>query len=377
MSFASLIGLVVGLGLLVLGAEVLVKGASRLAAALGLSPLVIGLTIVAYGTSAPELAVSLQSVLNDEAAIAIGNVVGSNIFNVLFILGVSAIITPLVVAQQIIRLDVPIMIGISVLLLLMGLDGIVNRWEGLILVAGAVLYTVFLFTQGGAENDAAVQEEYNQEYALLEKLSIPAWVLNLTFVLAGIAILVVGSTLMVNGAIAIAEAFGVSRIIIGLTIVALGTSLPELATSVIASLHNERDIAVGNVVGSNIFNILAVVGLASVLSPHGLEIPASVLHFDLPVMIVVALACLPIFCTGNVISRWEGMVFLGYYGAYTTYLILKATQHDALPMFSSMVVWFAIPLTIVTLATVSLRAWRSGSRPVVSPNLSDPPDDQP
>ncbi|MGA1626343.1 MAG: calcium/sodium antiporter [Prochlorothrix sp.] len=358
MSIISLLGLLLGLGLLVLGAEVLVTGASRLASALGLSPLVIGLTIVAYGTSAPELAVSVKSSWAGEAGLAISNVVGSNICNVLCILGLSAVITPLLVAQQIIRLDVPIMIGVSGLLFLMGLDGSVSRWEGLILVAGAIGYTAFLFMQGEGEENEAVQDEYSSAYAFLDKLSLPSWLLNIGLVAVGAGVLVTGSNLMVEGAVAIAQALGVSSVIIGLTIVAFGTSLPELATSVIASLRNERDIAVGNVVGSNIFNILAVVGISSVVSPQGLVIAPSVLNFDLPVMLVVAIGCLPIFFTGNVISRWEGMVFLGYYAAYLTYLVLQATEHDALPVFSQAVIWFGVPLTVITVATVLVRSWR-------------------
>ncbi len=377
MSIISLLGLVLGLGLLVLGAEILVTGASRLAAALGLSPLVIGLTIVAYGTSAPELAVSVKASWAGEAGLAISNVVGSNICNVLLILGLSAVITPLVVAQQIIRLDVPIMIGVSLLLLLLGLDGNINRWEGLLLVAGAIGYTTFLFTQGGNEENEAVQEEYSNAYAVLEQLSLPRWILNLGLVIAGIVILVFGSNLMVDGAVKIAEALGVSSIIIGLTIVAVGTSLPELATSVMASVRGERDIAVGNVVGSNIFNILAVVGLSSLVSPQGLMIDPSVLNFDLPVMLVVAVGCLPIFFTGNIISRWEGMVFLGYYGAYVVYLVLKATEHDVLPVFSQAVVWFGVPLTVITVVTVLWRSWRKGNPPVTPGDDRAPEDPTP
>ncbi|MGA1284620.1 MAG: calcium/sodium antiporter [Prochlorothrix sp.] len=374
MSIISLLGLVLGLGLLVLGAEILVTGASRLAAALGLSPLVIGLTIVAYGTSAPELAVSVKASWAGEAGLAISNVVGSNICNVLLILGLSAVITPLVVAQQIIRLDVPIMIGVSLLLLLFGLDGNIKRWEGLLLFAGAIGYTTFLFTQGGNEENEAVQEEYSNAYAFLEQLSLPRWILNLGLVIAGIVTLVFGSNLMVDGAVKIAQALGVSSIIIGLTIVAIGTSLPELATSVMASVRGERDIAVGNVVGSNIFNILAVVGLSSLVSPQGLMIDSSVLHFDLPVMLVVAVGCLPIFFTGNIISRWEGMVFLGYYGAYIVYLVLKATEHDALPVFSQAVIWFGVPLTVITVVTVLWRSWRKGNPPVLPLDDGAPED---
>jgi cation:H+ antiporter len=348
---------VAGLGLLVLGAEWLVKGASRLAAALGISPLVIGLTVVAYGTSAPEMAVSVKSAWAGQPDLALGNVVGSNIFNVLFILGASAIITPLVVSSQLIRLDVPIMIGASLLTLLLAGDGSVGRLDGAILFALAVAYTVFQVRQSRKES-AAVREEYGREFGP----SRSATAGNLAFIAAGLVLLVLGSRWLVNGAVAFAQALGVSELIIGLTIVAAGTSLPEVATSILAAFRGERDIAVGNVVGSNIFNLLAVLGLAGLVAPVGLPAPAALLRFDLPVMVAVALACLPIFASGALIARWEGALFLFYYAAYTAYLVLAAQQHDALPAFSAVMEAFVLPLTAVTLVVVGWRAWR---RPAV------------
>jgi cation:H+ antiporter len=356
MNVTTLIGLGIGLALLVAGAEALVRGASRLAGAMGLSPLVIGLTIVAYGTSAPELAVSLKSIWSDQAAVAVGNVIGSNLFNVLCILGFSSIITPLVVAQQLIRLDVPIMIAVSVLMFVLGLDGQISRFDGILLTLGGVVYTWFLFTQGDQEPDEMVQEEYNREFGPGPKSTLALWVVNLGLIIGGTGLLVGGASLMVENAVKIAEYFHVSKLIIGLTIVAMGTSLPELATSVIASLHRERDIAVGNVVGSNIFNILAVLGIASTFSMNGIQVPEEALRLDIPVMIAVAVACLPIFFSGNVISRWEGMVFLAYYAAYSTYIVLDATNHQGLSVFSAVLLFFVIPLTVITLLTI---VWRS------------------
>jgi len=345
---------VAGLGLLVLGAEWLVKGASRLAAALGISPLVIGLTVVAYGTSAPEMAVSVKSAWAGQPDLALGNVVGSNIFNVLFILGASAIITPLVVSSQLIRLDVPIMIGVSALTLLLAADGSVGRLDGTILFALAVAYTVFQIRQSRKES-AAVRQEYGREFGP----SRSATATNLAFIAAGLVLLVLGSRWLVNGAVAFAQTLGVSELVIGLTIVAAGTSLPEVATSILAAFRGERDIAVGNVVGSNIFNLLAVLGLAGLVAPGGLPAPAALLRFDLPVMVAVALACLPIFASGALIARWEGALFLFYYAAYTAYLVLAAQQHDALPAFSAVMEAFVLPLTGVTLAVVGWRAWRA------------------
>ncbi len=350
--------LLAGLVLLVVGAELLVRGASKLATTLGISPLVIGLTIVAYGTSSPEMAVSIQSSLAGQADIALGNVVGSNIFNVLFILGVSAIAAPLIVAQQLIRLDVPIMIGVSILCMLFSLDGKLNQSDGVILFIGGIVYTGFLIYQSRREQSPEIQAEYAK---FGEQDAAPAWqkwAINLGLIAAGLVILVLGSRWLVESAIEIARAFGLSELVIGLTIVAAGTSLPELATSLIASLKGERDIAVGNVVGSNIFNILAVLGLSAAVSPNGINVSSAALWFDIPVMIAVAGACLPIFFTGNLITRWEGVVFTVYYGVYTAYLILASSQHDSLPAFSNALLFFVLPITVLTLAIITLREVR-------------------
>ncbi len=362
MDFLTIVMLIAGLVLLVAGAEALVRGASRLAAAVGISPLVIGLTVVAFGTSSPEMAVSTQAALNGQADIALGNVVGSNIFNVLFILGVSALITPLIVAQQLIRLDVPIMIGVSVLLLLLGLDGRLGLFDGILLFAGIVVYTVFAIWQSRREQ-AQVQAEYAQEYGVDARKSRGALqvAINIGLVVGGLVLLVLGSQWLVQGAIAIATFFGVSELVIGLTIVAAGTSLPEVAASIIAALKGERDIAVGNVVGSNIFNILAILGISSIVGPEGIAVSAAALRFDIPVMIAVAVACLPIFFTGYTIARWEGALFLGYYVVYTTFLILTATQHEALSVLSGVMI-FVLPLTAITLVVLMVRALRSGQQ---------------
>jgi cation:H+ antiporter len=344
---------VLGIVILVAGAELLVRGASRLAAALGISPLVIGLTVVAFGTSSPEMAVSAQSALAGQTDLALGNVVGSNIFNVLFILGLSALIVPLVVAQQLVRLDVPLMVAASVAVLLLGMDGAFGRLDGALLFGGAVAYTAFLVRQSRRET-AAVRAEYESEFG--EAAAGPvSWVRDTLLVLGGLALLVLGSRWLVNGAVEIATALGVSELVIGLTIVAAGTSLPEVATSVLASLRGERDIAVGNVVGSNIFNILVVLGFSGFVAPGGVAVAPSALRFDIPVMIAVAVACLPIFFTGHLISRWEGLLFLGYYAAYTAYLVLAATRSEALPAFAGAMTLFVLPLTAVTLATVGAR----------------------
>ncbi|HUP23913.1 MAG TPA: calcium/sodium antiporter, partial [Thermoanaerobaculia bacterium] len=338
----------VGLVLLVVGAEALVRGASRLALAFGISPLVIGLTVVAFGTSAPELAVSVTSSLGGAADVAVGNVVGSNIFNVLFILGLSALIVPLAVAQQLVRLDVPLMIAASLLLVLFGRNGQVSQGEGVVLFLGIVSYTVFLIRQSRREGkpvagepvgtgdpvaEDPVAREYQETFGEGAPKRSRQWVLDIGLVLGGLALLVLGGRWLVDGAVTFARLLGVSELVIGLTIVAAGTSLPEVATSIVAAVRGERDIAVGNVVGSNLFNILCVLGLASAVTPGGLPVSAGALRFDIPVMVAVAVACLPIFLTGHVIARWEGGLFLGYYLAYVLYLVLVATGHELLGPF--------------------------------------------
>jgi cation:H+ antiporter len=345
-----------GLAALVIGAELLVRGASKLALSLGLSPLVVGLTIVALGTSAPELAVSTGAALAGQTGLAIGNVVGSNIFNVLFILGLSALVTPLVVHVQLIRQEVPVMIAASAILLVLALDGRIGVSDSALLLALLVAYIVFLVRQSRHATRQAV-EEYTEGFG---GPAVTGWDSRLPVQLAliggGLLLLVLGSQWLVDAAVTFARALGVSDLVIGLTIVAAGTSMPEVATSLMAAIKGERDIAVGNVVGSNIFNVLGCVGLAGLASGGaGLPVALAALHFDLWVMLAVALACLPVFISGRRIARWEGALFLGYYVAYVTYLVLAAQQHAALPMFSGAMLSFIVPLTVVTLLVVMLR----------------------
>ena len=361
MTILLFIGGLIGL---VLGAELLVRGASKLALSFGISPLVVGLTIVAFGTSAPEMAVSTGAVLNGQTDIAIGNVVGSNIFNVLFILGVAALITPLVVNIQLIRQEVPIMIGASMLLLALGLDGKISLVDGAILMALMIAYTVFLIVQSRAESKAS-QDKYAAEIkpAAPDGWDSKLWV-QLLLIVIGLGFLVLGSNWLVAAATVFAKALGVSDLVIGLTIVAAGTSMPEVATSVTAALKGERDIAVGNVVGSGTFNILGCLGLAGIVSGDlGLIMPAAILNFDIWVMIAVALACLPIFMTGREIARWEGGVFVLYYAAYVTYLILATREHQTLGVFSTAMMSFVIPITVITLIVMLIRRTETPNPP--------------
>ena len=345
-----------GLLALVVGAGLLVRGASKLALSFGISPLVVGLTVVAFGTSAPEVAVSVGAALDGRVDIAVGNVVGSNIFNVLFILGVSALIVPLVVNIQLIRQEVPIMIGVSLLLLLLSLDGQIGLLDSALLLALLIGYTVFLVVQSRRQTRAA-QEEYTEAMGIE---TAPTWdrspLVQIGLIVAGLVALVLGAQWLVEAAVAFARALGVSDLVIGLTIVAAGTSLPEVATSIAAAIKGERDIAVGNVVGSNTFNILGCLGLAGLAAGDaGLAMPPSVQAFDIWVMLAVALACVPVFLTGREIARWEGAVFVMYYVAYVAYLILAAQQHDALRTYTLAMTGFVLPLTVITLVAVLLR----------------------
>ena len=358
---AAIAFLIVGLVLLVYSADFLVKGAANLAAAVGISPLVVGLTVVAFGTSAPELAVSVMSAFKGQADIAVGNVVGSNIFNVLFILGISALIIPLVVHAQLVRFDVPVMIGVSVLLYFLAMDGLISRVDGIVLFVLLLVYVIFLLRLSKKEKDAGVLSEYEQEYG--KPAADPQYLKNILFVLGGVAGLVIGSDRLVYGAVFIAKSFGVSELIIGLTIIAAGTSLPEVATSIVAALKGERDIAVGNVVGSNIFNILTVLGISSIVAPAGVGVAKAALDFDMLFMIAVAIACFPVFFHGYKIGRISGFFFLAFYVAYVVYLILGAQGSAAFAGYRQVMVFYVAPATAVVLAILMVSAFLKRKNP--------------
>lgn len=348
--------LILGLALLVAGAELLVRGSSRLALVMGISPLAIGLTVVAYGTSSPEMAVSVRAALTNHPDIVIGTNVGSTIFNILFILGICGLVAPLLISQRLVWYEVPIMIVANLLLLAMSFDGKIDRLDALILFGCIVGYTIFAIVKGRRESKA-IADEYQTAFSVSNKglnaLNIGK---QCALIILGLIFCVFGASWLLDSTVILAKALGISELVIGITIVAAGTSLPEVATSVVATIRGQRDIAVGNVVGSNIFNILGIVGVAGLIAPDGIAVAPSVLRFDLPVAIATCVACLPVFFTGHKISRWEGIVFLGYYAAYTSYLIMAAKDHDSLHMFSMIMIWFVIPLTLLTVAIVIYRA---------------------
>ncbi len=330
--------IVAGLVVLVGGGEFLVRGASALAAAMRVPPLIVGLTVVAFGTSAPELGVSLQATFSGSAEVAVGNVIGSNIFNVLFVLGLSALVAPLIVSSQLVRYDVPLMIGATLLTYLLARDGTLGKIDGAVLVVVLLGYLGLCFRNAKKE-PAMVQAEFANEYDGEPTGEAATWTylgIQVLWMVGGLVGLGLGAKWLVGGAVTLASAWGVSELVIGLTIIATGTSLPEVVTSVVASLRGERDIAVGNVVGSNIFNLGCVLGISSLVAPDGMPFSASAIAFDMPVMIAVAMICLPIFFTGGIIARWEGALFFGYYLAYTGLLVLLEINAE----LASSLTWF-------------------------------------
>ena len=313
-----------GLAVLTLGAEWLVRGAARLAISVGISALVVGLTVVAYGTSAPEVVVSLTASLAGKSEVALGNVIGSNSFNVLFILGICALLAPLKVDLKLIRWEAPLLIALSGAIWLAALDGVLSRVEGGLLLAGLVSYSLGTVRASRRETKA-VREEYEQGVGAGKSATLPV---DLALIAAGLALLVSGSKLFIGGSIEIAQALGVSDLVISLTLVAAGTSMPEVATSILATLRGQRDIAVGNVIGSNVFNQVGVLGAAASANP--IAIPEQALRLDFPILLATAVACWPIFASGRRIDRFEGgLLFVGY--LVYTWALIQISKHGAEP----------------------------------------------
>lgn len=344
-----------GLILLVAGGELLVRGAGALARRLGMSSLVVGLTVVSLATSAPELAVTVDSVFRGEPDLAVGNVIGSNTANILLILGVGALVAPLVVRRQLRRFDLPIMVGLSILLLVLSLDGGLGTLDGILLLTVLVVAMVGTVVLGRRQ---AEPDETSQDGP--EDLP-PLWKSAL-FVLVGVAGLIGGAQLLVTGAVSIAEALGVSGLVIGLTIVAIGTSLPELAATIVAVRRGELDMAVGNAVGSNISNIGLVLGLPTILAPDGIPVPQSSVALDLPLMIAAAVALAIVAVTGGRIVRIEGAVFLALYLAYLLYMVLASADHDAQHGVSLVMIWLVLPLLVLSAAISLTQEYRARRR---------------
>lgn len=312
--FMSFIFILVGLVLLAVGAEGLVRGSSSIALRLGVTPLVVGLTIVAFGTGSPEFVVSIGSALNNNSGLALGNVIGSNISNIALILGIAALIKPLNVRAEIVRRETPIMVIITALFWLLLYDGELGRIDGAILVLGAVAYTFLTYYLSKQKQSKGVDEEFEEAY---EKLKGAPW-RDIIFIVVGLVLLILGANLLIKGAVTIAQFFGLSDVVIGLTIIAIGTSLPELATSVLAAKKGEADVALGNAIGSNVLNILAVLGITALIQPIS---TAGVRQLDLAVMLGSAILLNVLLGRKFILDRVEGSILIIGYFIYLYSLI--------------------------------------------------------
>lgn len=319
----SALGLcIAGLAVLVLGAELVVRGGTQVAVRFGISPVIIGLTIVAVGTSAPELAVGIDSVLTGNGDLAIGNIAGTNIVNILLILGLSALMKPLTLRAETLWLDLPMIVAASLALLVMAMDGQLTRIDGAILVGTSLAYTAAIVHIAQRENSAVKISMAKAHHDAAHQPHNRSLLSSAFALMAGILVIVAGAEWLVEGAVDLARIWGVSEAFIGLTIVAIGTSSPELATTVIATLKGQRDIAVGNLLGSSVYNILFILGVTCIVPSEPVPVARSLITIDLPVMLAVALLCIPVFHSGRQVSRVEGGCFIGVYATYLGYLVI-------------------------------------------------------
>ncbi|WP_442793226.1 MULTISPECIES: calcium/sodium antiporter [unclassified Pseudomonas] len=338
--------------MLVLGAEQLLRMALRLAARLRVRPLIIGLSLVAFGSTAPQLTVSLQAAYQGAPDVAVGSVIGSNIFNVLVILGLAALIVPLRVSRQLVRLDIPLMIAASALVFLLATNGELGRWEGALLLLGMLGYLGMVWHQ--SRHYARTYPAPTAAYRSAARF----WSTTLLQVFSGLALLSLGGHLLLLAAVEVATDLGLSERIIGLTVVAVCTSLPELAAALLAALRGEREIAVGTVIGSNLFNLFGVLGLTALVTPEPLSISPNALDFDLPVMLGVAALSLPVFYSGYRITRAEGLVFLALYLAYGLHVVAFTTGMPLAERLERMMLLYVLPVLAVVLIYTTVRAWR-------------------
>lgn len=344
------------IGLLCAG-HLVIRAAAAIGAKFGLPPMVIGLTIVAGGTSAPELAVVFQAIAADDTELAVGSIVGSNIANVLLVLGLAATAGTIHVTSRVLRIDVPIMVAASAALLLASLDGSVGRLDGGLFLLALSAFILWTFRSATTEADPAVDEISGPVQRRSERRRVDRLPFHIASLIAGLGALVFTSSFVVSGAEEIANQLGIPQLVIGLTVLALGTSAPEIATTLVAAFQGNRQLAVGNVVGSNIFNILLVLGLGGAVSGN-IEIATSVTQVDLPVMIAAAVACLPLLLWDNRLDRWEGGAFVAFYLAYVVFLTLDAGNHEATNAFAFIVAAIVAPLTILTAMTLAYhRRW--------------------
>lgn len=322
----ALLWCLVGLAALIAGSEVLVRQGTRLAVQAGIPPVVVGLTVVALGTSAPELAVGIEAALMGKGALAVGNIAGTNTFNILFILGLSALLRPVVLHARTPRFDLPVMVAAAAVLFLMALDGVLTRTEGALLLTAAAAYTVGVVVTARQEG-RKVKAEFAREFADDRKQAREEGAFGLfksfVWLCVSIAIVVKGADLLVAGASDLARQMGVTEAFIGLTIVAIGTSAPELVTTIVSTVRNERDIAIGNLIGSSIYNILAILGVTAMFPKDGIQVERHLVWVHIPVTLAAALACIPVFMSGNRVTKREGGLFLAAYAVYFAYLVLE------------------------------------------------------
>ncbi len=333
-----------------IGAEFSVRAAVRLAASLRVRPVVIGLTVVALISSAPQMAVSLQAAFSSSPDIALGSVVGSTIFNILVTLGLSALIIPLRVARQLVRVDIPLMIGATLLVFLLSYNGELSAFDGGLLLLALLAYLWVLVRRA--------RGQFHKIAPVAGQLSPTPWLSSLACMAFGLMLLILGARLLVEAAVIIAQDLGLSERVIGLTVIAGSTSLPALTTSLIAAMRGQRDIAVGNVIGSNLFNLLGVLGLTALIAPQPLSVSPNALGFDLPVMLAVAVLCMPVFYSGYRVTRAEGLLLLALYFAYGLHIISFTTGMPLADSLEKLMIRFVLPLLAAFLVFGTVRAWR-------------------
>jgi cation:H+ antiporter len=338
-----------GLLFLLIGAELAVRAAVHLAAVLRVRPLIIGLTVVAMGSSAPQMAVGLQAAFSGNTDIAVGGVIGGSIFNVLVTLGLCALIIPLRVARQVLRIDIPLMIGACLLVTVLSWSGELNRLDGALLLAGLGICLFIVLRRAG---------QGAPRHGHTVSAGTPRAGSRLAMLVSGLLMLGVGGHLLVDASVVIALNLGLSERIIGLTVIAIGTSLPGLTTSLIAALRGERDIAVGNVIGSNLLNLLGVLGATALVAPAALSVSPNALAFDLPVLLGVAVLCLPVLYSGYRIDRIEGLLLLSLYLTYGLHIVSISTGMLLAERLEGAMLKFVLPVLGVIVAIGILRAWR-------------------
>lgn len=339
---------IAGLVALIAGAELFLKAVDHFGLKWGVSPLIMGLTVVAFATGAPELAISIKAAASGSADLVLGNIIGSNVANILLILGITSLIAPINITRRIIKIDVPIVIVVSIVLMILAFDGKLTTIDGAILLAGFIAYSIYTYIHIQKSKEEETEQIFEYEKSI-DELAQGSWfyIKNAGLLLTGLTMIVLGSNWMVESAVTIATVLGLSELVIGLTIVSIGTSLPEVATSLSAARKGNADIAVANVLGSNLYNVLLTLGLTLIIAPNVLDVSAKAINLDLPFMVAVSIACIPIFIAGFNLTRMDGFIFLFYYASYLTYLVLDAVSSGIVPFIELGMLWVIVPATVL------------------------------